>query len=93
MLNLQEPTESIEKPLQIVQDSFDYETELTQSNVAQTNVANNDNLFERLLNQPESPPNQLLGMIDANGMEVVEYPIGSGIKWHRNNAQQPWERV
>ena len=93
MLNLQEPTESIEKPLQIVQDSFDYETELTQSNVAQTNVANNDNLFEQLLNQPESPPNQLLGMIDANGMEVVEYPIGSGIKWHRNNAQQPWERV
>ena len=55
MLNLQEPTESIEKPLQIVQDSFDYETELTQSNVAQTNVANNDNLFEQLLNQPESP--------------------------------------
>ncbi|MEC7178383.1 MAG: hypothetical protein VXW28_03715, partial [Candidatus Thermoplasmatota archaeon] len=59
----------------------------------QTAVENNsDNLFEELLNQPESPPNQLLGMIDSNGMEVVEYPVGSGIKWHRIDAQQPWQR-
>ena len=92
MLNLQEPRNPIDKPIPVVTDSLDYESELIQSNVAQANVLNNDNIFEQLINQPESPPSQLLGMIDSNGMEVIEYPIGSGIKWHRNSASQPWQR-
>ena len=53
---------------------------------------NNDNLFEQLIAQPESPPQQLLGMIDANGLETIEYPVGSGITWQRFNPTQPWSR-
>ncbi len=53
---------------------------------------NNDNLFEQLIAQPESPPQQLLGMIDANGLETIEYPVGSGITWQRFSPTQPWSR-
>ena len=74
-----------------MQQSFGYEEVPTQQNGFESD--NSDNLFEQLLNQPESPPNQLLGMIDSNGMEVIEYPIGSGIKWHRIDPQQPWQRI
>ena len=92
MLNLQEPRNPIDKPIPVVTDSLDYESELIQSNLTQANVLNNDNIFEQLINQTETPPSQLLGMIDPNGMEVIEYPIGSGIRWHRSSASQPWQR-
>ena len=49
-----------------------------------------DNLFEELLSQPESPPTQLLGMIDSNGIEVIEFPVGSGNIWQRSNPNQSW---
>ena len=91
MLNLQDPPKPHQEPLPIVQQSFGYEEVPTKQNGLESD--NSDNLFEQLLNQPESPPNQLLGMIDSNGMEVIEYPIGSGIKWHRIDAQQPWQRI
>ena len=91
MLNLQDPPKPHQEPLPIVQQSFGYEEVPTNQNGLESD--NSDNLFEQLLNQPESPPNQLLGMIDSNGMEVIEYPIGSGIKWHRIDAQQPWQRI
>ena len=89
MLNMQEPPKPQQESLPIVQHSFSYD-DVTSNQTAVEN--NSDNLFEELLNQPESPPNQLLGMIDSNGMEVVEYPVGSGKKWHRIDAQQPWQR-
>ena len=39
---------------------------------------------------PQSPPSALMGMIDASGQEVIEYPAGSGIKWMRSDASQDW---
>ena len=39
---------------------------------------------------PQSPPSALMGMIDASGQEVIEYPAGSGIKWIRTDASQDW---
>ena len=93
MLNLQEQPSSEQKPIQIVQESFNYDSEIIQNSDAQTNLPNNDNLFEELLKQPDSPPQQLLGMIDGNGIESVEYPVNSGIRWQRSNPQQQWKRV
>jgi hypothetical protein len=83
----------VQESIPIVQDSFNYENEIMQDKLVESNPSSNDNLFEQLLSQPESPPNQLLGMIDSNGIEVIEYPMGSGIKWQRNNAEQPWQRL
>ena len=63
------------------------------NDVINTNLpVNNDNLFEQLIAQPESPPQQLLGMINANGLETIEYPVGSGITWQRFSPTQPWTR-
>ena len=66
---------------------------VSTNDVINTNLpVNNDNLFEQLIAQPESPPQQLLGMIDANGLETIEYPVGSGITWQRFSPTQPWSR-
>ena len=40
----------------------------------------------------QAPPSALMGMIDSNGHEVVEYPAGSGMKWTRTDATQPWKQ-
>jgi hypothetical protein len=57
-----------------------------------TNAVVEENLFEQLIAEPSAPPNQLLGMIDSNGMEVLEYPIGTGNKWQRKDSTQPWSK-
>ena len=51
-----------------------------------------DNLFEQLIGESETPPNQLLGMIDSNGNEILEFPVGSGNMWQRKDPTQPWSR-
>ena len=58
----------------------------------QPSIVVEENLFEQLISEPSAPPNQLLGMIDSNGMEVLEYPIGTGNKWQRKDSTQPWSR-
>ena len=60
--------------------------ELPQNNLVE------DNLFEQLIADPARPPNQLLGMIDSNGNEVLEFPVGSGNKWQRTDSTQPWSK-
>ena len=39
---------------------------------------------------PQAPPTSLMGMLDANGQEVIEYPVGSGNQWTRVDATQAW---
>lgn len=41
---------------------------------------------------PQSPPSALMGMIDASGQEVIEYPAGSGVHWKRSDASQNWSQ-
>ena len=60
--------------------------------VAPQNNPIEDNLFEQLISEPETPPKQLLGMIDSNGNEILEYPVGSGNKWQRKDSTQPWSK-
>ena len=77
MLNMQEnpttgPMEDVEMPGLDNQDQGgQYENK--------DNFADNENLFEQLISQTNSPPEQLLGMIDNNGVESIEYPVASGI--------------
>ena len=44
------------------------------------------------LNQDEQPPSNLMGMMDANGREHIEYPSNSGKLWHRDNPDAPWTK-
>jgi hypothetical protein len=39
-----------------------------------------------------APPSELMGMLDGAGNEVIEYPAGSGIRWTRSDAMQPWSQ-
>ena len=49
-----------------------------------------NDLFDTPIHQ--SPPSALMGMIDLNGQEVIEYPAASGVKWIRTDATQPWNQ-
>ena len=91
MLDMQESNFTPEKLPQA--DDVSNSADSYSNDVINTNLpVNNDNLFEQLIAQPESPPQQLLGMIDANGLETIEYPVGSGITWQRFSPTQPWSR-
>ena len=49
-----------------------------------------NDLFDEPNHQP--PSSELMGMIDSNGQEVIEYPAGSGMKWTRSDATQSWNQ-
>ncbi len=40
----------------------------------------------------QAPPTALMGMIELNGQEVIEFPAGSGVKWTRSDATQSWSQ-
>ena len=80
---------AMEQQIEAPQDSYDLD-DVNKREIIDNKTTNNDNLFEQLLSQPESPPNQLLGMIDSNGVEVIEFPVGSGNMWQRSNPNQSW---
>ena len=91
MLDMQESNftpENIPQANDVTNTADSYPNDVINTNLP----VNNDNLFEQLIAQPESPPQQLLGMIDANGLETIEYPVGSGITWQRFSPTQPWSR-
>ena len=39
-----------------------------------------------------SPPSELIGMINTDGSETVEWPEGSGQSWIRRTVDQPWTK-
>jgi hypothetical protein len=39
-----------------------------------------------------APPQQLMGMLDASGAEVLEYPAGSGTMWTRGSPTEGWHQ-
>jgi hypothetical protein len=90
MLNMQESTMALEQKIEAPQDSYEVDNVVDKREIVDNKTTNSDNLFEQLLSQPESPPNQLLGMIDSNGIEVIEFPMGSGNMWQRSNPNQSW---
>ena len=90
MLNMQESPMALEQQIEAPQDSYEVDNVVDKREIVDNKTTNSDNLFEQLLSQPESPPNQLLGMIDSNGIEVIEFPMGSGNIWQRSNPNQSW---
>ena len=38
----------------------------------------------------DQPPSSLMGMMDSNGREHIEYPPNSGRLWHRDDPDSPW---
>ena len=38
----------------------------------------------------DQPASSLMGMMDSNGREHIEYPPNSGRLWHRDNPDSPW---
>jgi hypothetical protein len=46
---------------------------------------------EQLTVSSESlPPSSLMGMMDGQGREHIEYPAQSGKLWHRDTPDSPW---
>jgi hypothetical protein len=96
MMQMEDNTsESFKQTPELPEQTTDY----TPNNQPESNILelpqNNlveDNLFEQLIAEPARPPNQLLGMIDSNGNEVLEFPVGSGSKWQRTDSTQPWSK-
>ena len=43
--------------------------------------------------QEKVPPQNLMGMIGEDGSERIEWPLGSGNMWGRENSDYSWERV
>ncbi|MDG1556571.1 MAG: hypothetical protein P8Q98_02105, partial [Candidatus Poseidoniaceae archaeon] len=58
-----------------------------------TNLPSMD-AFTDLLESSEAPvaapPQQLMGMLDATGAEILEYPAGSGTMWTRASPTEGW---
>ena len=90
MLDMQDSPITMEQQIEAPQNSYELDNDVSLKEIVDINPTNNDNLFEELLSQPESPPTQLLGMIDSNGIEVIEFPVGSGNIWQRSNPNQSW---
>ena len=38
----------------------------------------------------DAPSTSLMGMMDANGREHIEFPANSGRLWHRDQPDAPW---
>ena len=38
------------------------------------------------------PSQQLMGMLDANGSEVLEFPASSGVMWTRSSPTEDWHQ-
>ena len=53
-------------------------------------------VFTDLLESNEAPstapPQQLMGMLDATGAEILEYPAGSGTMWTRSSPTEGWHQ-
>jgi hypothetical protein len=45
-----------------------------------------------MMEQPvvDAPSTSLMGMMDANGREHIEFPANSGRLWHRDQPDAPW---
>ncbi len=67
----------------------------TQQQNLITNLPSMD-AFTDLLESSEAPlaapPQQLMGMLDATGAEVLEYPAGSGTMWTRASPTENWHQ-
>ena len=90
MLDLHQPVNNVENNNIPESSNVNYDPKRIDKTPSTSQEINHDNLFEQLLSQPESPPTQLLGMIDENGIETIEYPNGSGYKWQRSDPNNPW---
>ena len=40
--------------------------------------------------EEDQPATSLMGMMDSNGREHIEYPPNSGRLWHRDNPDSAW---
>ena len=90
MLNIQENPATA--PMQDVEMRDLNTQDLGKQYENKDNFADSENLFEQLISQTNSPPEQLLGMIDTNGVESIECPVASGIFWQRQSPDQGWIR-
>ena len=65
-----------------------------QMNMEQPSMMEQPPMMEQpsLMEQPvvDAPSTSLMGMMDANGREHIEYPANSGRLWHRDQPDAPW---
>ena len=101
MLGMEEADPVTSQPAQSVNEMYEQETPMENADVFPqqpsliTNLPSMD-AFTDLLESSEAPvaapPQQLMGMLDATGAEVLEYPAGSGRMWTRASPTEGWHQ-
>ena len=99
MLGMEEEDPMTSQPAPSVNEMYEQGTpfESTEGLTQQQNLITNlpsMEAFTDLLESSEAPrtapPQQLMGMLDATGAEVLEYPAGSGTMWTRASPTEGW---
>jgi hypothetical protein len=104
MLGLEAPLEQDPQPVQGVEPAIMYAPQATMIEpsgfeatlggqaAASPGMEVFEDLLQPLQGQIEAPSQQLMGMLDAAGSEVLEYPAGSGNQWTRSSPTEPWHQ-
>ena len=74
-----------------------YQSDIISPTVESSSIKSSHSFEDLLAMDSEkvltNPPKQIMGMINAQGVETLEYPAGSGNKWQRNSADDDWESI
>lgn len=71
-------------------DSNIFETYASQPDTANVAFSEVSDLFTQ--REYQAPPSELMGMLNEHGIEVIEFPAGSGVGWKRTDATQQWTK-
>jgi hypothetical protein len=69
-----------------------FEPPVVQQNIPVQSMAAFNDLLDPVLPTAQPPSQQLMGMLDASGNEVLEYPAGSGVQWTRASPSDAWHQ-
>ena len=100
MLNMQENSRSITMNLESnsQKDAIPlYQNDIVSPTVESSTIKSSQSFEDLLAMDSEkvltNPPKQIMGMINTQGVETLEYPAGSGNKWQRNSADDDWKSI
>ena len=75
-----------------LQQSTGFEPPVVQQNMPVQSMEAFNDLLDPVTPAAQPPSQQLMGMLDASGNEVLEYPAGSGVQWTRASPSDAWHQ-
>ena len=100
MLDMQENNQSITMNLEKTNQENSiplYQSDIISPTVESSSTKSSHSFEDLLAMDSEkvltNPPKQIMGMINSQGLETLEYPAGSGNQWQRNSADDDWKSI